>query len=132
MLTAPGGLALLGAMASTSPSARALAECRKRDWPCGIVERYCSFTKRRHDLFGCIDLVALDDKMGALGIQVTSGANHAKRVQKTLEEPRILRWLQKGNRFEVWSYAKRGAAGKRKLWQLRIEAVTEDMYKEAP
>jgi hypothetical protein len=76
--------------------------------------------------------VALDDKMGALGIQVTSGANHAKRVQKTLEEPRILRWLQKGNRFEVWSYAKRGAAGKRKLWQLRIEPVTTQMYTAAP
>jgi hypothetical protein len=118
-------------MASTSPSQRALSECRKRDWPCGIVERYCSFTKRRHDLFGCIDLIALDGGRGALGIQVTSGSNHSARVKKTLEEPRILKWLQKGNRYEVWSYAKRGTAGKRKLWQLRIEAVTEDMYQEA-
>ena len=116
-------------MAGKSPSARAIAECESRDWPCGNVERYCSFSKKRHDLFGCIDLVALDDEPGCLGIQVTSGSNHSARVKKALAEPRILRWIQRGNRFEVWSYAKRGAAGARKLWKLRVEPVTADMYK---
>jgi len=130
-LTGPGGFCLLGPMATASPSQRALAECRKRDWPCGIVERYCSFTRRRHDLFGCIDLIALDDEMGTLGIQVTSGSNHSKRVAKTLEEPRIRRWLERGNRYEVWSYSKKGAAGKRKLWHLRVQPVTVEMYEEA-
>lgn len=117
-------------MAAASPSKRALDECRKRGWPCGIVERYCSFTRRRHDLFGCIDLIALDGIQGCLGIQVTSGSNHSTRVKKALEEPRILQWIQGGNRFEVWSYAKRGSAGKRKLWTLRVELVTEDMYQK--
>ena len=59
-------------------------------------------------------------------VQVTSGSAHAARVKKALEEPRLVAWLRAPARFEVWSFAKRGPAGKRKLWTLRAQAVELD------
>ena len=60
---------------------------------------------------------------GILGIQATSGDHHANRLGKAAQEPRLRAWLGTGARFEVWSWAKRGEAGKRKLWQLRATSV---------
>jgi hypothetical protein len=58
-----------------------------------------------------------------IGIQATSGTNHSARVAKAKAEPRLAAWLGAGQAFEVWSWAKRGARGKRKTWQLREESV---------
>jgi len=101
-----------------SPTERTLAECKRRGWPCQVVERFCIYSKRRIDLFGIIDILAITPT-GILGIQATSGTNHSARVAKADEEPRLLAWLRAGGRFAVWSFAKRGAKGKRKLWHLR-------------
>lgn len=103
----------------TSPTARTLAECRKRGWEAGVVERWIHASKIRQDLFGVIDLIALDDKPGCLGIQATSTGNMVARINKAKAEPRLRTWLERGNRFVVWGWAKRGPAGKRKLWRLR-------------
>ena len=89
------------------------------------MEKWIPQTKRRMDLFGCIDLVALDGQPGVLGIQATSGSNHSSRVAKALDEPRLQEWLSAGNRFAVWSWAKRGPRGGRKLWTLREQELLE-------
>lgn len=91
-----------------------------------VVERWVAQARRRIDLFGCIDLVALDGKPGVLGIQATSTGNIPSRVKKILTECREAArdWLEAGNRLEVWGYAKRGPAGKRKLWTLKTREVT--------
>jgi hypothetical protein len=107
----------------TSPTARSLAECRKRGWIAQVVEQTIPRTFIKRDLFGIIDIVAITDA-GILGIQATSGTNHAARVAKARLEPRLTRWLEEGARFEVWSWAKRGNRGERKLWSLRAEGVT--------
>ena len=107
-----------------SPTSRSLDYCRKKGWFAGIVERYIAQCRQRFDLFGCIDLVALDELPGCLGIQATSGSNHSSRIKKALEEPRLLAWLRAGNRYEVWSWAKKGPKGKRKVWTLRREPIT--------
>lgn len=111
-----------------TPTARALAECKRRGWPAGVVERYVSQTRRRHDLFGFIDLVALDGQRGVLGIQVTSSSNMSARVTKIQTEcsERAVNWLHAGNRVQVWGFAKRGARGARKLWTLRVVDVDVD------
>lgn len=105
-----------------TPTARSLAECRKRGWDAQVVERYNQYARRRIDLFGVIDIVAITPT-GILGIQATSnnGGTHAARVHKALAEPRLVRWLRAGAHFEVWSWAKQGARGERKLWTLRAE-----------
>lgn len=125
-----------------SPTQRALAECKRRGYVAQVVERFNSFTKRRHDLFGCIDIVAVTPwspvmsagdprwsiQVGTgpgaiIGIQVTSGTNHAARIAKIKAEPRMAAWAKAGGLIWVWSYAKRGKRGKRKTWQLRESEV---------
>ena len=114
------------------PTQRSLQEIRRRGWTGAVVEKWIPQTKRRLDLFGCIDILALDDKPGALGIQATSGANFASRRTKALAEPRLRHWLEHGNRFEVWGWRKLKPRGKvRATWELRTEALTLDDLKAA-
>jgi hypothetical protein len=105
-----------------SPTARTLAECRKRGWTAQVVERRIPGRFISVDLFGVIDIVAIADGC-ILGIQATTGAHHANRVAKINAEPRVALWLGAGARLEVWSWSKGGAQGKRKLWHLRAESV---------
>ncbi len=107
----------------TSPTARTLAECKRRGYHVQVVERFCVYSKRRIDLFGCIDLVAITPE-GIMGIQATSGTNHSARREKANEEPRIAAWIAAGGLFEIWSFAKRGDRDKRKLWALRAERIS--------
>lgn len=118
---------------STSPTARTLAECRKREWPAGVVEKFVRFPPPGHhvDLFGVIDVVAIVCEPAAgwsvgtstIGIQACAGGNgdHSRRRAKILAEPRARQWVEAGNRLELWSWSKRGDRGKRKLWALRVE-----------
>lgn len=111
-----------GGLMPTSPTQRSLAECRKRGWEAQVVERFNVWSKRRVDLFGVIDIVAITED-GILAIQATSGTNHASRVAKIGEEPRAAKWVKAGGILEVWSWAKRGPRGGRKTWTLRVERV---------
>lgn len=121
--------------ASTSPTARTLAECRKRGWPAGVVERFVHFPPPGHrvDLFGCIDIVALTDS-GTLGIQASPGSVHAAHRTKILAEPKAREWLARNNRLELWSWAKRrpGGPGTRERWTLRVEVFTAESWSAAP
>ena len=105
-----------------TPTQRTLAECRKRGWIAQVVERWNPHARIRQDLFGCIDIVALTPE-GILGIQACAGSSHAARMTKALGEERMHRWRIAGGKFQVWSWSKRGARGKRKVWTLREEAV---------
>lgn len=113
----------------TSPTQRTLAECRKRGMVAGVVEKWNPHARVRQDLFGCIDIVALIPAFQIfpgfiVGIQACAGASHAARRAKAVREPRLWNWIEAGGRFQVWSWAKQGARGKRKLWTLRIEEIT--------
>jgi hypothetical protein len=121
--------------ARVSPAARTLAECRKRGWIAGVVERRIPFPKPRGttlDLFGVIDIIAVDLSapigQRIIGIQATTGGagdgkggRHAEHRTKILAEPRARQWIEGGGRLELWSWAKQGARGKAKRWTLRIE-----------
>ncbi len=113
---------------TSSPTQRTLARCRKNGWIAQVVEKWNSFTNTRHDLFGCVDVVALDGEPGILGIQTTSTGNMSKRVAKCLEViPR--EWLRAGNRLQVWGwsqrvhYLKSGKKAKRKRWTVKVTSV---------
>lgn len=122
---------------SESPTKRTLAECRARGWTAQVVERWNQFAKKRIDLFGVIDLVVIAPRShtfldgtrgGIVGIQATSGAHHADRRSKILDESRAREWVEAGGRLQLWSWAKQGAAGKRKTWTLRVEEFTADRW----
>ena len=60
-------------------------------------------------------MLAAHPEFGILGVQATTTSNAAARQTKALAEPRLVTWLRAGAQFEVWGWAKRGPAGKRKL-----------------
>lgn len=105
---------------ASSPTVHTLAELKRLGYRTAIVERFCSFTKRRHDLFGCIDVLALrGDCVGLLGIQCTAASGLAARVSKVLSldaDGLISDWLQAGNRLECWGWRKRAKPVGRKWW----------------
>jgi hypothetical protein len=109
-----------------SPTQRSLAWLRRRGATAAVVERYNPHAKRRVDLFGFIDLVALDGGQGVLGIQTTSADHVSHRLAKLREEcaEAMERWLNAGNRLVIHGWAKQGPRGRRKLWTLREVVVT--------
>lgn len=105
-----------------------------------ITEKpYNPYTKRREDLFHCIDLVGIrEDMPGIVGIQATGEdcQNHIRKILEGYEDakgrkigsnPYLPIWLKAGNRFFIWSWVLRGAKGKRKMYKLReVEFVLKD------
>lgn len=86
---------------------------RDQGYMVATVEYYNAFTKRKHDLFGCIDLLAIGNGE-TIAIQVTSKSNMSARIKKIEENdalPEMLRskwrilvhgwWKNKSNRYEV-------------------------------
>ena len=76
-------------MAKTSHTQRTLARLRKEN--CDLVEvceRWCAFSRRRKDLFGIIDILAIN-KGDTIAIQVTSYSNIGARVKKITESPAL-------------------------------------------
>lgn len=106
-----------------TPTARTLEALRADGYLTQVVERWVPQAMKRIDLFGCIDLVSIQG-VATVGIQACAGASHSERVKKAKAEPRLVQWLSAdGNKFEVWSWKKKGARGKRKLWEVRIEQL---------
>lgn len=109
----------------SSPTQRSLEFCRKQGWIAGVVEKWNPHARIRQDLFGCIDIIVIDDlEQGPLAVQATSGTGHAARRKKSVAEPRLKLWLEAPARFEIWSWSKKGPRGKRKVWTLRREPIT--------
>jgi hypothetical protein len=84
-----------------SPTQRTLAHLRKDGWRVQVVEHWNAFARRRIDLFGVIDLVAVRPGE-TLGVQATSGANVSARVSKSRESEGLRAWLEAGNTFRVF------------------------------
>lgn len=117
--------------ASMSPTARSLAECRKRGWVAGVVERYNSHTKQRNDLFGIIDIVAITPSKRLVGIQAGSGnrasggGDHAAHRTKILAEKRAPLWVEAGADLQLWSWSYVVGKGGRRRYTLRVETYDE-------
>lgn len=109
----------------TSPTVRSKALLTEMGYAVGIVEHYNYFARRRIDLFGCIDMVAVKaTENGVLAIQTTTSSNVSARLKKAVEIPEVKIWLEAGNRFEVHGWSKRGGRGERKLWDVRRVPLT--------
>jgi hypothetical protein len=95
-----------------SLTARSTALLRERGYTVATVEHYNAFTKRKHDLFGCIDLLAIGNGE-TVAVQVTSKSNLAARRHKVEEAeayPEMLRskwrvilhgWFKENNRWQL-------------------------------
>lgn len=121
-------------MAGISPTSRTLKVLRARGAVPAVVERWNPGARVRQDLYGFIDIVAMEPgQTGLLGVQATSesGGNVAARLVKIAAEPRAALWLDAGNRIVVHGWGKKGARGRRKVWTLREVVVTRDVLASA-
>jgi hypothetical protein len=95
---------------SLTPKSKALLV--EQGYQVALVEHYNAFTKRKHDLFGCIDLLAIGNGE-TVAVQVTSKSNLAARKHKVEEAeayPEMLRskwrvilhgWFKENNRWQL-------------------------------
>lgn len=122
------------------PTARTLEALREKGWPAQVVEKWIPGRRQkaggapgetelnpfgvRKDLFGCIDILALDGQTGCLGVQACAGGDVATRAKKAMAEPLLLAWLAAGNRFQVWGWREvwvaTGAKTKAQRWRPRV------------
>lgn len=112
-------------MAGLSPTQRTLKAMREQGRICGIVERFLMHAGpfgKRSDLFGFIDIVAIDPVDGIIGIQ-SCGQDFSGHIRKMNEERNeaMFEWL-KHAKVELWGWRKvalkRGSAIRR--WCPRI------------
>lgn len=84
-------------MTKRSPSAILLQELRSQGWHAQSVEKWNAFAKRRIDLFGGIDIVAVHPEARRIvGFQVTSRANMSARLHKMRGIASLKAWVQAG------------------------------------
>jgi hypothetical protein len=83
-----------------TPSQRTVAHLRKLGYQTANVEHYNYFTKRKHDLFGCIDILAIGNNE-TLAVQVTSKSNMSARIKKIEASEALPEMLRSGWRVIV-------------------------------
>jgi len=98
-----------------------------------IVEKFDAYAGPhglRRDLFGIIDVLALDPQTGIIGVQ-SCGNSYSEHVRKILEDraQETVEWLSTpGTSFELWSWRKilRNRGGKQRIWSPRVASITLD------
>lgn len=118
-------------MAGLTPTQRTLRALREQGRVCAIVEKWNQHAGPfgiRQDLFGIIDVLALDPQRGVVGIQST-GQDFAAHLRKlTIERAQeTTDWLgTPGTTLELWGWRKvklhRG--GKAERWAPRVRQIT--------
>ena len=111
-------------MGSISPTQRTLKANRNLGRICGIVEKFQQYGGKvgiRQDLFGFIDIIAIDEFEGIVAIQST-GQDWSGHIKKIMElEEIVLKWLHHAP-LELWSWrkVKKVRGGKAMIWKPRI------------
>lgn len=113
---------------ATSPTQRTLKALRAKGYTCEVTERWCQFSKRRKDLFGFIDILALKEGR-IVGVQATSGDNTSSRIAKIKMEPKAQDFLNAGGKIIVIGWRKKvtknkdGSKSKRPKWFPKVTRV---------
>ena len=105
----------------TSPTQRSLAHLRDKGCVAQVVEKWIAQARKRVDLFGVIDIIALDDNPGVLGVQTTTSANLAARIKKAAEIPEIRIWLARGNRLHFHGWRKSRLS---RRWECHVRSAS--------
>src|SRR3954470_16685185 len=96
---------------SMSPTQRTMRGLRDMGRVCAIVEKWNQHVGPygiRQDLFGIIDVIALDPQRGVVGIQ-SCGSNFSEHVHKFQNEraQECIDWLSTpGTVLELWGWRK--------------------------
>jgi hypothetical protein len=90
----------------SSLNQRTIALFTERGYSCTVVESYNSFTKRKKDLFGIFDVLAVGNQE-TVGIQITSKSNMAARMRKIQESEYLPEIIRSGWRVVVIGWYKK-------------------------
>jgi len=112
-------------MAGITPTQRTLKAMREQGRICGIVEKFNTHVGKfgiRQDLFGFIDIIAIDPVDGIIAIQ-SCGSSISAHVKKLLEERNdiVYEWL-KFSKLELWGWrqVKLNRGGIAMRWHPRV------------
>jgi len=89
-----------------SHNARTIALYESKGYKCDIVESYNSFSRRKKDLFGIFDIVAIGNGE-TLGIQLTSKSNMSSRIKKITDSDFFTEIVRSGWRIIVIGWYKK-------------------------
>ena len=97
-----------------SPTQLSLRWLRERGYTAAVVEHYSSFDRKRHDLFGFIDILALKGAE-TVAVQTTTAHNVNARIKKIADSPNIAAVREAG-----WTVLVQGWSQKRPRarWEL--------------
>ena len=96
-----------------SLTSRSVDHLRQQGYLVDVVESYNFFTKRKKDLFGCLDLLAIGNGE-TLAIQVTSRSNMSARIKKIQDAEALPEMLRSKWRIIVHGWD-RGTNGRYRL-----------------
>jgi hypothetical protein len=82
------------------------------------VEKFNFITKRKNDLWGFIDFLAIK-RDEILAVQVTSKNNMSSRRKKITEHENLSKVREAGIRIELWGFYKEG-----NRWKVKIEDLS--------
>jgi hypothetical protein len=74
---------------TATPTTRSLRYLRDNGWTAEKVERWNSHAGVYNDLFGFIDILAINDDGDVLAVQATSRTNVASRIRKIADHPNL-------------------------------------------
>lgn len=106
----------------TLAAMRTLKALKAAGYLCGVTERWNPHVRKRQDLFGFIDMIAV--RGDTIGVQATSLSEKQRHIDKILAEPRARKWLLAGNRIQLWCWRKLKVKVDRKSWQADVMEIT--------
>lgn len=107
-------------MAKISPTQNSLKRIKTDGWTTvAIVEFWNPFARVRQDLFGFIDILAINDDGEVLAVQTTSYTNISARVKKIAENKNIGRVRKANWRIEVHGWRK-----VKNRWEVKVVDVS--------
>ena len=120
-----------------SNTQRTMALLKKDGMMCQVVEKWVKFKGGggvRKDLFGIIDVLAISEERGILGVQVCSMSGRTDHIKKItiVKRDETRAWLCSGGDLELhsWRKLKVKRGGKAMRWTPDITNITIDMLGE--
>ena len=118
---------------ATSATQRTIRELKNMGRKCAVVERWNPHVGDfgiRQDLFGIVDVLALDPERGFVGVQCCASgfADHYRKMTEDNAQA-SLDWLETpGGYIEVWYWRKIKVkkGGKAMVWRPRIKEITRE------
>jgi hypothetical protein len=107
-----------------TPQARSMQLLRQESYVVDVAERFIAAVRRRKDLLGFADLVAVHPHLaGPLLVQVTTACHLADRSRKVRASVAARLWLRAGGRIELHGWERKDGR-----WRCRRQEVKgEDM-----